>query len=65
MPTRSINNTGMFSFITVSIDEFFEYINIWKTKYIPLCIKANKIEWLSYLEGLCITLITKKDCRGL
>ena len=44
---------------TEPLDRNF-YVSISKTKYIPLLVRANKIEWLSFLEGSNIILIAKK-----
>lgn len=41
---------------------FYEYVNIWKTTYIPLLVKVNKIEYLSYVD-VCIILITNKIAK--
>lgn len=41
---------------------FYEYVNIWKTTYIPLLVKVNKIEYLSYVD-VYIILITNKIAK--
>lgn len=43
---------------------FYEYVDILMTKYIPLLVTANKIEWLSCLYGSYIVLIMKKIVKG-